>query len=171
MQYALRIGFRNPDSGEMLPTKEGDTLELGKVWVQPQTAPKPASRPHVRFGPAIELMGAKMEDATLTLYWRANQAVNEDDRIFIHLLDAQGKMVGQLDGLPFGNRYPISSWMPGQIIEDHRAVTTNGVDPAQIQQIAVGLYNSANRQRLTAIDDSGKTLPDNSVILQWQGQK
>jgi hypothetical protein len=80
-------------------------------------------------------------------------------------------MVGQLDGLPFDNGYPISSWMPGQIIEDRRAVTAGGVDPAQIQQIAVGLYNSANQQRLTAIDDSGKTLPDNSVILQWQGQK
>jgi hypothetical protein len=170
MQYVLRIGFRDPATSELLPTAQGNALELGRLWVLPEEEPEPATEPHVRFGPdielpTVELLGARTEDGALTLYWRANIAVSDDYTIFVHLLDANGELLGQLDGLPFDNRYPIWAWRLGQIIEDKRDVAATGLD--QIHAIAVGFYDPATDQRLAATDEQGNTLPNNAVIIPW----
>jgi hypothetical protein len=168
VQYTLRIGFRDPTTGEMLPTANGTTIELGKLWVLPENEPQSPAGPHARFGAAVELLGARTSNTTLTLYWRATAPVGEDDRIFIHLLDAEGQMVGQMDGLPFDNRYPIWEWRPEQVIEDVRDLTATSVDLSQIHSIAIGIYNPTTNERLAATDDAGSPLPDNALIIPWR---
>ena len=144
VQYALRVGFHDPDSGEMLPTADDTAaatstmIALGQLWVLPPTEPKPPTEPRVRYGDAIELLGARTDGTTLTLYWRANAPVSDEYSIFVHLLDANGAMVGQVDGLPFANRYPTWAWRPGQIIEDRRDLAATEFDMTQLHAVAVG---------------------------------
>jgi hypothetical protein len=170
LQYALRIGFRDPTTGEMLPTQEGTMVELGRLWVLPQVEGRPADGPRAQFGPAIELLGAAREGDSLTLYWRAQSAVSGEYTIFVHLLNANGELVGQMDGLPFDNRYPVWAWRPGQIIEDRRDIAATEVDLDQIHSIAVGLYDSATGERLVAVDGEGQQLPNNAQVIGWAGK-
>ena len=179
VQNTLRVGFRDPDSGNMLPTSggtsTGDTMiSLGQLWVLPPVEPKPPAGSRVRFGDAIELVGTRIDGTTLTLYWRANSPVSDEYTIFVHLLDANGTMVGQVDGLPFANRYPTWAWRPEQIIEDVRDLAApefdGEFDIAQIQAIAVGLYLPATGERLTALDTQGNQLPNNAQIIEWIGK-
>lgn len=171
VQYALRTGFRDPATGELLPTKQGTSLELGRLWVQPQKQPAVSGGPSARFGPSIELLGAATDQEALTLYWRANAPITEGYSIFVHLLDANGKVVGQMDGLPFANRYQTWAWQPGQIIEDRRAPREwleTTIDSAQIHAVAVGIYRPTTGERLGAVNDEGKQLPNNAMIIPWQ---
>ena len=101
----------------------------------------------------------------MTLYWRANAPIPEDYAIFVHLLDANGQMLGQLDGLPFGNRYPTTAWRPGQIIEDRREIAASGLDPAQVDAVAVGIYHPVTGERLRATDEAGNALVNNAVVI------
>jgi hypothetical protein len=171
IQYALRTGFYDPESGELLEADSSPDgpLELARVWVEPSTPPQPPDGPHVRFGENIELVGAEIEEelGTLALTWRAAQPLAADYTIFVHLLDSNGQLLGQLDGAPYDNRYPLRTWRPGAVIEDRRDLTATGVDLSQVAQIAVGVYDPATLVRLPATDDSGSPLPDNGVILPW----
>lgn len=167
VQYALGIGFLHPKTGEMLPTAQGTTVELGRFWVLPSQAPKPPNGPRAHFGDIIELLGAATDGEALTLYWRANAPVTGEYTIFVHLLDASGAMLGQLDGLPFDNRYPVWAWQPTQVIEDRRAVSAAGIDPEAISHIAVGIYDPIANQRLAASDEAGLPLQDNALMIPW----
>jgi hypothetical protein len=171
IQYALVAGFYDPESGELLEAtgQPNGLLELGRVWVEPVDAPQPPNGPHVRFGEDIELVGAEMEGTAgmLTLYWRAVQPPAGDYTIFVHLLDGSGQLLGQLDGAPYNNRYPLRVWRPGATIEDRRDLTATDVDLSQVAQIAVGVYDPATLARLPAVDDAGSPLPDNALILPW----
>ncbi len=97
MQYVLRIGFRNHETGEMLAAGAGTTVELGRLWVETQDEPQLPNGPHVRFGAALELLGARTEDTELTLYWRAKRKCQ---RGYSHLYSLAGCKwaIGRADG-------------------------------------------------------------------------
>ncbi|MBC7317353.1 MAG: hypothetical protein H5T70_13100, partial [Chloroflexi bacterium] len=44
-------------------------------------------------------------ELTLTLYWQVRQTPQKDYTVFIHLMDAQGEIIGQGDGPPCSGRY------------------------------------------------------------------
>jgi hypothetical protein len=165
IQYAVRAGFRDHATGEMLATEQGTTVELGRLWVLPVHKPAPPAGPRATFDQTIELLGAEMKNAQLTLYWRADAPVASDYSIFVHLLDEQGQLLGQLDGTPYANRYPLWAWQPGQIIQDQRDLAAAQVDLAQLHSVAVGIYDPATGQRLAAVDAEGNLLPDNAQII------
>jgi hypothetical protein len=178
IQYAISVGFRDQATGEMLPAEQGTMVELGRLWVLPARKPKPPAGPRVRFGPTVELLGASVNDPVndsvndprLTLYWSADKPITDEYNIFIHLLDDRGQLLGQMDGTPYSNRYPLWAWQPGQIIEDRRDLTGTQIDLAQVHSIAVGVYDPATGERLAAVDANGNPLPNNALIVTWQKQ-
>lgn len=167
IQYAIGAGFRDPATGDMLPTENGTTVELGRLWVLSQDEPDPPAGPRVRFGPTIEFLGAHTDPTQLTLYWRTDRVIAGDYSIFIHVLDTQGQVVGQMDGTPYDNRYPLWAWQPGQIIEDQRNLATIQVDPEEVDAVAVGVYDLDTGERLAALDTNGNALPNNAQIIPW----
>lgn len=138
-----------------------------------------SSIPHrlrTNFGGQIELVGYSQDTPTVepggmlrvTLYWRALTKVEEDYTVFVHLLDADGKRVGQSDSPPLQGRYPTTLWTMDEIIPDASQIR---IDPAtpwpQVYRLHVGLYSSSNMERLPAYDESmkplGNTVPIASV--------
>ncbi len=168
IQYAVHTGFRDPSSGALLPTTAGDTVELGRLWVTPRQPPQPpADGPRAHFGTNIELVGVRTARGSITFYWRATTPIAEAYSIFVHLLDENGAMVGQADGLPYGNRYPTWAWRPGQIIEDRRDLVAAGFDPARLHTVAVGIYVPATETRLTARAEDGAPLAHDALMIPW----
>ena len=100
----------------------------------------------------------------MTLYWQTGRPINQEYSIFIHLLDQQGNLLGQLDGVPYDGLYPLSNWLPDQIITDARPLPAqDNLD--QLGAIAVGIYDPATGERLPATDAEGNVLPNNSLVI------
>ncbi len=169
IRYRLRVGLLNHTTNDWLAPHNGndDVLEIGTLWVDPDKPVQPATEPRVRFGEAIQLLGIHLMPATqqVTLFWQATTAIPRDYQIFIHLLDASGAKVGQLDAAPYANLYPTSAWRPGQIIADKRAFGAGVADAQRIRRLAIGLYDPTNGQRLAATDEHGQPLPDNALYI------
>lgn len=109
--------------------------------------------------PLIELLGydQAVTDGLLelTLYWRALAAPAADFTRFIHLLDAGGAIVAQLDSQPAGNSYPTGQWMAKEIVTDTLRLDLSAVPPGSYQ-LAVGFYRpKENMPRLDVVDADG----------------
>ena len=75
----------------------------------------------------------------LLTYWRADGPVLEPLRIFVHLVDDAGEIVGQDDGLGA----PTAHWQEGDLIlQVHRVPL-----PAGVYGLQVGLYNPITEKR------------------------
>lgn len=164
IRYDLRLGLVQHGSAAPLLTADGQTsLKIGSVWVKTAAPVQIPPGPRARFGEAIKLLGARYDFAgqTVTLYWQTAEPLAQDYSIFVHLLDANGAMLGGIDGAPYQNQYATSAWMPGQVIEDARVVSGfTGID-----HLAVGVYLPATGERLPAVDEAGAPLPDNALRI------
>ncbi len=124
----------------------------------PAFAPPPAltaaevdaigTRVDVDFGPSIRLLGHDLaarrfrpgDVVHLPLYWTARGPVDEGYWQFAQVLDATGRVVGQVDRLPLGGRYPTLSWLRDQPFRDAFDVPiAPDAVPGQARLI-VGLY-------------------------------
>jgi hypothetical protein len=167
VQYGVRVGIYDAAQARYLPTAQGDLWEAGRVWVLPHQRPEPPAGPQARFGEALHLLGVEQSPAALTLYWRSDAPLPAGLSIFVHLLDADGQLIGQLDGVPYAGRYALDAWRPGQVIEDRRDLADAGIDPAQVSTVAVGVYSVADGVRLPALDAGGARLTDDALRLPW----
>lgn len=78
------------------------------------------------FGGKIALWGYDLplgvppagERLRLTLYLQAEQAVEEDYKISVRLVDGEGHLWGQYDNLPLNGAFPTSHWSPGTIVRE-----------------------------------------------------
>jgi len=74
-----------------------------------------------------------------------------DAKVFVHLVDPQGRLVAQHDGFAASDRRPPSTWRPGERIDDRHGVTL----PPEVGgplEIRVGLYSASTGQRLRRSD-------------------
>ncbi len=167
VRYTLRAGLYDPATGEGL----GEILELQEIQVLPERPVHLGDVPNrveVRLGEYAELVGYEFEGGpapSLTLYWRANERIEQDYTVFVHVLDADGAILGQADGLPLGGMYPTRAWWPGQIIADRRELPLLAEDG----QVLVGLYEPISMQRLPAYGPDGDRIPDDAIRLSPSG--
>lgn len=84
---------------------------------------------------------------TLTLYWRSVEPAGQF-KVFVHVLDAAGKIVAQQDGEPVDNLWPTHLWKPGDVVPDERVIATlSSVMPGQYT-LKVGMYDAQTGTRL-----------------------
>jgi hypothetical protein len=157
---------------------KGQPVPLGEVEVsgRPRRFDVPAlDLPiHATFGDQVTLLGTNIapllevasgQAITLTLAWQAQATPSQDLVRFVHLLDAEGRPVAQQDSRPCGGECPATSWLPGEVlIETVQLQTPAGLLPGSYR-LAVGWYDAATVQRLTAVDAAGLPTPDNLLIL------
>lgn len=80
--------------------------------------------------PATAAAGAAIP---VQLMWGASQQINRPYTVFIHLLDGNGRLVAQADGLPRGGQWLTTCWQPGQAFADSQVI-----EPAD--ELAAGRY-------------------------------
>lgn len=115
-----------------------------------------------RFG-AIRLTRygfAQADDGLLvTLEWAAETAPEMDGSWFVHVIDASGAIVAQLDRAPLGGYAPTRTWTLGQPLTEH--LFFPGVNAAGLR-LRVGWVNSVSGERLPA---SGAQTMDGAFAL------
>lgn len=128
--------------------------------------PNPQSAHSARFGDAIELVGYDLAETDLragepfniTLYWRALKPTDKPYTAFVHLLDANGKVIGQKDAPPLDGEAPTDSWVANEYIADTYSFDIAADAPAGAAVIEIGFYDALAGTRLpvTEADVAGR---------------
>ncbi len=121
-----------------------------------------------RLGERIEFLGYDIVSPSmgtggtieLILYWRALQETQVSYTVFIHLLDDEGEIRAQGDGLPCEGTRLTSGWMEGEVIVDAHEVRL-GEDVAPGRYCLIwGMYDAKTGARLPVFDGEGRRLGD-----------
>jgi 4-amino-4-deoxy-L-arabinose transferase-like glycosyltransferase len=134
--------------------------------------PNPETPAAVRFGDAIELVGYDLPRSTVRagepmavkLYWRAIQPADKSYTVFVHLLDSNGRVVGQKDALPLDGQAPTDSWLSGEVLTDEYSFALSSDAPPGAAAIEIGLYDPATGRRLAVSGDGGTAQGDHFKI-------
>jgi hypothetical protein len=93
--------------------------------------------------------------------WQPLQPFAEDWKVFVHLVDADGKILAQFDGQPLAGDYPTSHWIPGELIKDTYPLGFPAAASPGPYRVFLGLYNEATGERLPVLGDvEGKVVLD-----------
>ena len=86
---------------------------------------------------------------TVVLYWRAGQKIAQDHNVFVHLIDASGRVAAQQSSAPVEGAYPTSQWRPGDLIVDAHELQ---VDAAPgVYSLVAGMDGIATSAPLTQV--------------------
>ncbi len=88
-------------------------------------------------------------ECKVRLSWQALAHDRRDLKVFVHIVDAQGKAPAQHDGVPANGQRPVSSWQPGETVLDEHIVPIPPSLAGQQVSVLVGLYDAATGQRLS----------------------
>jgi hypothetical protein len=152
--YTIQVGWYPLGRvNQPLTTRDGDTrVTLGAIKIAPREtrAYAPHVQVHANFAGQIELIGYDTQvvgdTLALALYWRALRVPDSDYTVFVHTLDADGKIVAQVDRQP--QPYPTSFWDAGEQVRDEYVVPL----PVSARRVIVGLYDAMTGERLRVGD-------------------
>lgn len=88
------------------------------------------------------------EGLSYTFYWEALTPTEKSYRVFVHLMDAEGKIVAQHDGIPAGGELPTNIWSQGEIIEDDHTLPLPAQLPPGEYAVRAGFYSPETGERL-----------------------
>ncbi|HRN68223.1 MAG TPA: hypothetical protein PK205_13470 [Promineifilum sp.] len=179
--YPLVMVLYDVTTGEqLLARRTGRLVESGgRIIYQPDSpvfAPPDGLEPfEATFGndgsEFIRLLGFEAAQTgsvlELTLYWQAMGSIPADFTRFVHLIDASGAPVAQVDGRPVANSYPTDQWTDGEVVADTVRIDLS-ILPSGEYRLATGFYRPAgDLSRLDAATPDGP-LPDGRAVLPWK---
>jgi hypothetical protein len=88
------------------------------------------------------------EPINITLEWMAQNIMAEDFTVFTHLIDDQGRLIGQNDRQPANGDWPTSLWIPKMAWRDKYEITVSPQATANRAHIEIGLYRLSDGTRL-----------------------
>lgn len=143
---------------------ESEPLRLGVVpvvsWPTLPTPAPPAQRLGARFGDVAILDGltAQQDGAGLVvnLVWTPERVVERSYLVFVHALDADGRIVAQSDRVPADGAAPTTSWLPGQKVGDRHRLA---LAPPAGGALAIGLYDPRTGARVAVGSESAVRVP------------
>jgi 4-amino-4-deoxy-L-arabinose transferase-like glycosyltransferase len=89
----------------------------------------------------------------LTLYWQAMATGSQQSyTVFAHILDENGRLIGQHDAPPVNGARPTTGWVADEYVIDLHEMTFRELDYTGQAKIEVGLYDPATGTRLLTSD-------------------
>ncbi len=92
--------------------------------------------------------GVPGQPLTLELLWRAQAPDDISYKVFVHLLDAEGRIVAQHDGIPAQGQLPTDIWFPQEYIRDVHILSIPSNLPPGRYDLRVGMYDPHTGARL-----------------------
>ncbi|MDE0198045.1 MAG: DUF2142 domain-containing protein [Caldilineaceae bacterium] len=110
------------------------------------------------YGDGVELVAARLpspdsfagEAVPVTLYFRASQVQDSDHELFIHLLDAEDRQIGNVTTHPGWGARPLTLWQPGVIYEDSYQIPLERSSP-KVARVYVGFVDRTS----TSLESEG----------------
>ncbi|HUM69880.1 MAG TPA: glycosyltransferase family 39 protein, partial [Chloroflexota bacterium] len=111
----------------------------------------------IQFGDAIRLQKYEVtpgsiaagETIVVRLLWQTAVRLDTPYTVFNHLVNENGELVAQQDGMPQANRWPTTCWQPGVPVADQYVIQTPPDIPPGTYHLLTGWY----------VPDSGIRLP------------
>lgn len=100
--------------------------------------------------------------ALLHFYWLPSQPSNIEPTIFIHILDAAGNAIAQVDHRILDGKFPPSMWLPNVLAQDVTPLPILKSDNWADYMLQIGLYDAATGTRFQI---SEPQTTDNSILL------
>ncbi|HLG69266.1 MAG TPA: glycosyltransferase family 39 protein, partial [Chloroflexota bacterium] len=91
----------------------------------------------------------------LGLKWQAVGPPPGNEKVFTHVIDAEGNIWAQRDSDPAGGARPTSWWKPGDRIEDNYGLLLLPGTPPGQYQLEVGMYDPAQPSRRQPVTAGG----------------
>jgi hypothetical protein len=127
----------------------------------------PTTPPLARFGHEAYLVSATITPTfssnttfTVTLLWQSLRPFTDDYKVFVHIIDAQEKILMQRDAIPLNGARPTRSWQRGELLRETYTFTLSPDAPRDVR-LVIGLYRSANGVRLKTSDGADKIVIGN----------
>jgi mannosyltransferase len=142
------------------------------IYAVPTAPPREVQNPlNVKLGEEIALLGYNLlareveagDILPLTLFWQTLAQPTERYKVFVHLLDEAGHIVGQQDSEPGGGLNITTIWQPGETVADNYGVLIRPGTPPGEYRIEVGMYNPISGQRLT-VSEGGQDRGDHLLL-------
>jgi hypothetical protein len=100
----------------------------------------------------------------LTLEWEAREDVQDSYKVFVHLLDEEGRLVAQRDSQPVGGSRPTATWLEGDEISDNYGIMIPANTDPGSYRLVVGMYEPDTGRRLP-ISAEGAVAFDDALSL------
>ena len=152
----LRLCLYSLPPGDLLTNREeiihfGDHIQLVNAYVL-----RASSRNDDRIEPGDMLQ--------IGLTWQTDMQPRQDLVLSTQLLGPDGKLMQAFDWRPGNGFHPSTSWQPGEIIIDQRALEIPEGAPTGNYTLLIILYDSATGQRLPVHLPAGETTDAFSLI-------
>lgn len=122
------------------------------------------------FGHQMRLLGYEIQRAApdqleVLLYWRDEQRMGTDYKVFVHVFAPDtGVPVAQDDAMPHRGGFPTRFWAPGDVIVDRIPIDLGGA-PTGAYGLAVGVYDPLTQERLPLLIDGQQQPEDSRLVL------
>lgn len=134
--------------------------------------PRPFAQPlPAQFGDSLAIHGYTLEQQPgqliLTLAWDVRRQPSADYLVFVHLIDANGQRVAQIDLPPGGDAPPTSAWEPGRQVAVPFPIGIPADLPAGSYRLLIGVYDPASGTRLPlqGVPPADPALAGNDALL------
>jgi len=173
---AFAYACKSPGSAKRVRTKEQEQQVTDNVLT---AVPAIGKTINANYDDKITLLGydidkmtvAKGDKVDLTLYFRADQELKGDWKIFVHF-ESPGKRRQPFDHYAINDLYPTSEWKKGQIIRDKINIQVPGDWPDGPTQIIIGIFDwaawdKAKQDRRLAVKNKQESgaMPDDRLLL------
>ncbi|HBY97394.1 MAG TPA: hypothetical protein DEP84_26215, partial [Chloroflexi bacterium] len=143
-----------------LVTVAADALD---DWPPALTPTQPAEV-HFEGGPT--LLGLETQGSAIILFWRAEAPMSPSLTTFVHLIDAEGRQVGQVDTLPGNGSYLTPAWSAGERVIERYHPTIDACAGGESVRVLTGWYDlAADATRLPRADGAGETALAGQIVL------
>ena len=149
----LQIGMYSLNNGDIEPY--GRNLAIQTETLEVPTTAEPLG---IGLGKSISASAYELSNngksVKLTVYWQALAGVPKDYSVFVHALDAGGKILQQVDRQPLNGAFPTSAWKSGQTVFDTFTLPSS----SDLAKLEFGLYDAANGVRVARADGKGDSI-------------
>ena len=126
---------------------------------------------NVNLGDKVRLLGYSLPQTEvisgdilqLTLFWQAITPMDERYKVFTHVLDEHGHLVGQRDAEPGGGAKITTIWQEGERVVDNYGLPILPATPPGDYMIEIGMYSLSDGVRLPVLED-GKVVSDHILL-------
>ncbi len=97
------------------------------------------------LGPALRLVGYRLDDADLTLYWQARGPITQTHRVALGWQDIGDKVWGYREGYPVHGTAPFTAWEVGEIVSDPWTLPLPPTAPPGDYRLVVAVLDPAGQ--------------------------
>ena len=172
-------GLLNPESRpqDLTPMLIPDSRKYALYRIE-DSAAEPSHTLNAQLDDGIALVGydlyttydAPEEDTLrlgLFLYWQATAPISRSYKVFVHVLDADGRLVTQDDSLPALWTYGTDRWEADEIVIDFHGLLLPPDPQPGAHTIQVGMYDEATTNRLSVLSSAGAPIADQVLLTEF----